>query len=178
MAGEREIRGESASQGCGDTGGSLPAANLEALQAPSFRAEAATGRCQGWTSGGALICVCTPPCPDEPRCECSGVETGSYSAQVLVLSPWDGAVGIDRCVLPEVTRLWSLGIRTIESCCGHGQAEGYIAVAPEHHEQMSRLGYAPASHAPHVHAWPPKAPPSRLAAGSQPQASQPIRDEQ
>lgn len=113
------------------------------------------GRCQAWASGGALACACNPPCREEPECcTCHGVEMGSYAGQEAVETPWGEIAGIDRCILPDVTRLWALGIRTIESCCGHGRASGYIAVRPEHDDRMVALGFARDPRAQHVFAWP------------------------
>lgn len=84
-------------------------------------------------------------------CHCQGVEPGTYANQEPRLLPFatprfpvagTKPVYIDRCVLPDVEALWSAGIETIESCCGHGRTEGYIAVPVEHEQAMLALGYA------------------------------------
>jgi len=68
-----------------------------------------------------------------------GIEYKDY--QVVLVNPFNGRmVNIDRCMEKEIKMLWSKGIRTIECCCGHGDA-GYIAVYEEHVEGMKILGY-------------------------------------
>lgn len=78
-------------------------------------------------------------------CRCKDIEFGSYDACVTVVLPWAGAKvrGIDACMVPEVAELWRQGIRTVESCCGHNQKHGYVAVEDEFFHQMIALGYAP-----------------------------------
>ena len=50
--------------------------------------------------------------------------------------------GIDRCVLPELQKLWSEGISTYCSCCGHGNDDkAFIRVGAEYAERMAELGY-------------------------------------
>jgi hypothetical protein len=55
--------------------------------------------------------------------------------------PNDKWVCVDTCLVQEIAELWQLGIETIESCCGHNKALGYIAVQKKHIEQMKKLGY-------------------------------------
>ena len=76
-------------------------------------------------------------------CACIGVEFGTYANQEAVTTPDGKTVGIDRCVLNDVSNLWDIGLSTIESCCGHGKAPGYIAVSPDQHQQMLDLGWLP-----------------------------------
>lgn len=97
-------------------------------------------------------------------CSCENVAMGSYANQELRSLPFsdsayqDGGrvVGIDRCILPTVEFLWELGIETIESCCGHGKATGYVAVVPHHGKVMKALGFDPDDRttAPGVFMWP------------------------
>ena len=57
------------------------------------------------------------------------------------LSDW---IMIDNCLIDEIKFLWSQGIVTIESCCGHNKARGYIAIDeryPEQVQKMLDLGY-------------------------------------
>ena len=75
------------------------------------------------------------------RCQCIGVPMGSYLAQASVITPQHRLAGIDICILPTVVALWSRGIETIESCCGHGVTSGYIAVRPAHVAEMEALGF-------------------------------------
>lgn len=76
-------------------------------------------------------------------CGCVDVDMGSYTATVSVNVPWGDkhAVSIDACLVPEIARLWKLGIRTEESCCGHNKVTGYICVLDEDAEKMTALGY-------------------------------------
>ena len=83
-------------------------------------------------------------------CTCIDVGMGSYANQEGRTLPFaterypvvgTKMVGIDRCVLPDVEYLWSQGIETIESCCGHGQVAGYILVKSEAAGRMLAIGY-------------------------------------
>lgn len=60
--------------------------------------------------------------------------------------PFDGnrdIQGVDACLKPELNGLWDRGIRTVCSCCGHGDAgEAFIVVVPEDRQKMIDLGYA------------------------------------
>lgn len=85
------------------------------------------------------------------RCACVNVAMGSYANQDTLTLPWGGVAGIDRCIVPEVKALWALGVRTIESCCGHNVASGYIAVDEASRPKMEALGYRPDPEAPHVY---------------------------
>lgn len=51
-------------------------------------------------------------------------------------------VCIDKCLLPEVLRLWEMGIKTTGCCCGHDRQPPFIGVLPEYIETMKALGYA------------------------------------
>jgi hypothetical protein len=75
------------------------------------------------------------------RCKCRGVGMGTYANQETVTTPAGKIVGIDRCLLNDVRKLWADGIETIESCCGHGQTAGYIAVPLAHHATMTAQGW-------------------------------------
>lgn len=50
-------------------------------------------------------------------------------------------VHIDRCIVPEIEDLWSRGIVTTASCCGHNMAPGNILVRDEDIDRMRELGY-------------------------------------
>ena len=89
------------------------------------------------------------------RCTCKGVAMGSYANQDVRITPEGKRAGIDRCILPAIEYLWSQGIETIESCCGHGLAKGYIAVQPGQENMMIALGYRRYPGQPgDVFAWP------------------------
>ena len=62
-------------------------------------------------------------------------------------APWmTYSVGIERCILNEIETLWSMGIRTTCSCCGHGIPENaYVAVEHEYAGTMEEMGYEPHS---------------------------------
>lgn len=75
-------------------------------------------------------------------CLCKDIEMGSYKNQTIVIAPFkQNPIGIDNCILEEVKSLWELGIVTMESCCGHNVAPGYIAVIGKHMPKMLELGY-------------------------------------
>lgn len=102
----------------------------------------------------------------QSSCTCTNVVMGSYANQEVRALPFaterypevgTKMVGIDRCILPDVEYLWSQGIQTDESCCGHGQATGYIYVRPEGVSQMRALGYENDSNhpgRPEIFRWP------------------------
>lgn len=48
---------------------------------------------------------------------------------------------IDLCIVEEIKYLWSLGITTYGSCCGHGINAGMINVDKKDVELMIKLGY-------------------------------------
>jgi hypothetical protein len=82
-------------------------------------------------------------------CSCVDVAMGSYAnAEVRMLpfaterwpEPGTKPVQIDRCILPLIELLWSLGIETVESCCGHGQLLGYVIVADRDIGRTRALG--------------------------------------
>ena len=77
----------------------------------------------------------------EGRCQCVDVAMGSYLAQASVITPQHRLAGIDICILPTIVALWSRGIETVESCCGHGVTKGYIAVVPANVAKMEALGF-------------------------------------
>jgi hypothetical protein len=77
------------------------------------------------------------------RCKCRGIGMGTYANQETVTTPAGKIVGIDRCLLNDVRKLWADGIETIESCCGHGQTTGYIAVPEAGHAAMAERGWSP-----------------------------------
>jgi len=81
-------------------------------------------------------------------CNCpKNAKFGNYGSEEsrkyrnVVCTPQGRRQEIDNCVLPELKILWSQGIKTIESCCGHNKSNGYIAVADESIQQMQTLGY-------------------------------------
>ena len=48
----------------------------------------------------------------------------------------------DTCLQSELHNLWSIGIKTVGSCCGHGgKYEPYIQVTEQYVQKMHELGY-------------------------------------
>ncbi len=53
-----------------------------------------------------------------------------------------GDLSIDRCILPELQSLWSKGVRTGGSCCGHNILPSMInALTKEDGHRMQAMGY-------------------------------------
>lgn len=50
-------------------------------------------------------------------------------------------VSIDKCLLPEILKLWEMGIKTTGCCCGHGRTEPFIGVDFDDIQKMKDLGY-------------------------------------
>lgn len=82
---------------------------------------------------------------DRPSALCVDADLGSYRNQVAMYPPerlgLRGPIGVDLCLASEIAGLWARGIRTVESCCGHGKQSGYIMVRSEDREAMESLGY-------------------------------------
>lgn len=83
-----------------------------------------------------------------PTCKCINIKMGSYDNQTDKILPWAEAksyrnpiVGIDNCILEEIEYLWNKGIKTVESCCGHNTAPGFIAVTDDSIWLMIELRY-------------------------------------
>ena len=62
--------------------------------------------------------------------------------------PWEDdsekeplTVSIDKCLLPEILKLWEMGIKTTGCCCGHGKDEPFIGVDFDDIQKMKDLGY-------------------------------------
>lgn len=80
------------------------------------------------------------------RCDCEGVEMGSYGNQIWVHAPAHMPKGngycLDACVAEEVMQLWMRGVTTHGCCCGHGEdGLAYIQVAESGISAMENLGY-------------------------------------
>ena len=75
-------------------------------------------------------------------CYCKNIEMGSYDSQIPM---WYDArkkvVGIDVCLALEIKQLWDRGINTVECCCGHNKAPGYIICEDYDMEAMYQLDY-------------------------------------
>lgn len=68
---------------------------------------------------------------------------GTYKCCKVLKLPWeDRKVDIDNCIVEEIKYLWSQGVKTVESCCGHHMINaGYIAVEKDSIEKMNELNY-------------------------------------
>ena len=87
--------------------------------------------------------------------KCSDVSFQTYECSYRIYLPWkckfpweddsqkeEKLVAIDKCLLPEILKLWELGIKTTGCCCGHGDAsKAFIGVHPEYIKTMRTLGY-------------------------------------
>ncbi len=75
-------------------------------------------------------------------CNCKDIEIGEYGNQIMVLWPFGNSfICIDRCLLDEISLLWSQDIPTTGSCCGHNKQVGYIGVPEYYISKMKKLGY-------------------------------------
>ena len=85
---------------------------------------------------------------------CKDISFGTYDCAYNIDLPWltkdpcspDKAprvytAAIDKCLLPEILRLWEMGIKTTGCCCGHGKQPPFIGVKPEYISKMKELGY-------------------------------------
>lgn len=86
---------------------------------------------------------------------CKDIKFGTYGCVYNIMLPWLAknplspnvppkpyTAAVDKCLLPEILRLWELGIKTTGCCCGHGKQElAFIGVVPEYIPRMKELGY-------------------------------------
>lgn len=90
-----------------------------------------------------------------PEIPCNKIEFQSYSCAYHIYLPWKckfaweddsklepKLVSIDKCLLPEILKLWELGVKTTGCCCGHGdKSKAFISVHPKWIKTMKTLGY-------------------------------------
>lgn len=99
--------------------------------------------------------------PPRLRCHCRNVAMGSHEMSVVVPTPEflrgtfgcktnKDAVSIDLCIVPEILWLWSKGVLTLGSCCGHGKQAATICVEDSSIATMHELGYQLYPDHPHV----------------------------
>jgi hypothetical protein len=74
-------------------------------------------------------------------CKCVNIEFGTHKNAVGLHTLHGKLVDIDKCIAREVIGLWSMGIETIESCCGHNKTCGYIAVAEADVKRMECMEF-------------------------------------
>ena len=85
------------------------------------------------------------------KCRCKNVEFGSYDNTVVMKMPFSNfdclgkpkssLVTIDICIATEIASLWKLGVKTINSCCGHGKICGNVVVADGSISLIKEFGY-------------------------------------
>lgn len=75
-------------------------------------------------------------------CKCNdNVKFGDYSRMDVITTKEGKKINVDKCLTKEIEYLISLGVKTIECCCGHNKVSGYIAVGKESIDKMKELGY-------------------------------------
>lgn len=87
--------------------------------------------------------------PKPHICGCHGFGSKkTYSKQVLINVPTclisligKSKIAIDPCIEEEIKFLWSKGIATINSCCGHNKLMPSVVVLEEDEPKMRELGY-------------------------------------
>jgi hypothetical protein len=78
------------------------------------------------------------------KCSCGkDVYFGDYSRMVNAVALWGEkkSVCFDKCLADEIFFLWSVGVKTSQSCCGHNLSCGGIYVHEGDTKKMVRLGY-------------------------------------
>lgn len=87
--------------------------------------------------------------------KCNEIGFGTYDCSYNIMLPYfvkdptepdappeAKTVAVDKCLLPEILKLWEIGIKTTGCCCGHGQESmSFIGVQPEYISKMKSLGY-------------------------------------
>lgn len=74
-------------------------------------------------------------------CKCNNVEFGDYSNMVIIDDDKGNEIQVDKCIADEILHLNNIGIKTIQSCCGHNKNNGFIAVEETCISKMKELGY-------------------------------------
>lgn len=92
---------------------------------------------------------------------CRKCKIGSYKCCVKTMYGWC----CDICLEGELLYLKSLGVATVNSCCGHGEMSlaSILTVGDESAEKMRNIGYFLADNVDHktdygkpIHSWKPK----------------------
>jgi hypothetical protein len=104
--------------------------------------EEAKQLCQDWVE--KMITEVMEFLEERPNEHC---DIGTFEHSVMVECPeWlyedkRPYVGIDRCIMDEIKYLWSKGIRTYGSCCGHGKLVPMVNVHDDDIDKMVEMGY-------------------------------------
>ncbi len=89
----------------------------------------------------------------ENKKRCKEINAGEYDCVYNIMLPYvvqysyddkpkKQYVSVDKCLLPEILKLWELGIKTTGCCCGHGgKWTPLISVKQEFIPLMKKLGY-------------------------------------
>ena len=78
-------------------------------------------------------------------CECK--EGTDFSEnQCKITTPEGAVISVDSCLVCELKNLWSYGIHTVASCCGHNKVDGIISVEEQDVQKMKKLGYKQYKH--------------------------------
>lgn len=86
---------------------------------------------------------------------CKDIGFGTYDCAYNIMLPWLAkdptepdqppkpyTAAVDKCLLPEILKLWEMGIKTMGCCCGHGNPElAFIDVKSEYISRMKEMGY-------------------------------------
>ena len=85
---------------------------------------------------------------------CEDIDYGTYQCAYHIYVPWlcklsyeddsqkkPKLVCVDKCLLPEILKLWEMGIKTTGCCCGHGRTAPYIGVDFVDIQKMKDFGY-------------------------------------
>jgi hypothetical protein len=86
------------------------------------------------------------------HCHCEYIDMGSYDNQVVLKTPFNQSnilgeekspyVSIDTCIAGEIGWLWRFNIKTVNSCCGHGDpSKASVIVSKKDIPLMKLLGY-------------------------------------
>ena len=87
--------------------------------------------------------------------KCEDIGFGTYDCTYNIVLPYlvtdpleperppqTKIIAIDKCLLPEVLKLWEMGLKTTGCCCGHGRERmSFISVRTEYIGKMKSLGY-------------------------------------
>lgn len=85
---------------------------------------------------------------------CADIPFQTYECSYKIYLPWEckfdweddnekepALVCIDKCLLPEILKLWEMGIKTTGCCCGHGKDKPFISIDFDDIQKMKDLGY-------------------------------------
>lgn len=78
-------------------------------------------------------------------CNCENIEFGTFGQsnqnRTAIMTCMGKMQEIDNCILDELKELWTKGVITLASCCGHNKINGSIIVDISSVGIMKQLGY-------------------------------------